>query len=246
MKTISRSFQLALKMIFTDPVNFVLAIIPTIISLGIYLFAIIVAYRNSDRVASLFRGYIESPDQATWIARILTAILIIFVFFIMSWTFVIVVGLIAAPFNSLLSSRIEEKLVKRIIMDESQAHAMEQVKSSMGETFKNEFKKIMLLMVVGAFAFLINLIPVLYPVGVFLIATLLAVQFIDYSWSRHDLPVSQCLKDVTVNIVPYSVSGALFLALVAVPIVNAFVPALATSYFTILWLDRQKKLSFDS
>lgn len=242
MKSIGRSFSLAFKMIFTDPVNLVLSVIPTLMALAIYFFVIIGAYRNSDRLASFFRGYLESPDQATWAARILTAILIIFIFFIMSWTFVLIVGIIAAPFNSLLSSRIEQKLVQRVIMDESQSHAMEQVKSSLAQTFKNEFKKIALLIVVGLFAFVINLIPFLYPVGVFLIATLLAVQFVDYSWSRHDLPVSGCLKDVTVNIVPYSLSGAIFLALVAVPLVNAFVPALATSYFTVLWLDRQKKI----
>lgn len=242
MKSIGRSFSLAFKMIFTDPVNLVLSVIPTLMALAIYFFVIIGAYRNSDRLASFFRGYLESPDQATWAARILTAILIIFIFFIMSWTFVLIVGIIAAPFNSLLSSRIEQKLVQRVIMDESQSHAMEQVKSSLAQTFKNEFKKIALLIVVGLFAFVINLIPFLYPVGVFLIATLLAVQFVDYSWSRHDLPVTRCLKDVTVNIVPYSLSGAIFLALVAVPLVNAFVPALATSYFTVLWLDRQKKI----
>lgn len=242
MKSIGRSFSLALKMILTDPVNFVLSVIPTLMALAVYFFVIIGAYRNSDRLAAMFRGYLESPDQATWAARILTAILIVFVFFIMSWTFVLVVGIIAAPFNSLLSSRIEQKLVQKVIMDENQKHAIEQVKSTMAQTFKNEFKKIALLVVVGAFAFVINLVPFLYPVGVFLIATLLAVQFVDYSWSRHDLPVTKCIKDVTVNIVPYSLSGAIFLALVAVPIVNAFVPALATSYFTVLWLDRQKKI----
>lgn len=242
MKSIGRSFSLAFKMILTDPVNFVLSVIPTLMALAVYFFVIIGAYRNSDRLAAMFRGYLESPEQATWAARILTAILIVFVFFIMSWTFVLVVGIIAAPFNSLLSSRIEQKLVQKIIMDENQKHAIEQVKSTMAQTFKNELKKISLLVIVGAFAFVINLVPFLYPVGVFLIATLLAVQFVDYSWSRHDLPVTKCIKDVTVNIVPYSLSGAIFLALVAVPVVNAFVPALATSYFTVLWLDRQKKI----
>lgn len=243
MKSITRSFPLAVKMILTDPVNFVLAIVPTLIALGIYLFTIITAYRNSDRLASFFRGYLESPDSATWAARILTAILIIFIFFIMSWTFIIVVGIISAPFNSLLSSRIEQKLTSRAIMDEDQAHAMAEVKSSMAQTFKNEFKKMGLLVVIGAFAFVINLIPILYPVAVFLIATLLAVQFVDYSWSRHNMHIGACLKDVTINIIPYFFSGVIFLALVAVPIVNAFVPALATSYFTVLWLDRNRKLN---
>lgn len=242
MKDIVKSFPVAVKMIMTDPVNFVLAVIPTLISLAIYLFSITAIYRNSDRLSSWFRGYVHTPEQATIIAKVLTAILIIFVFFIMSWTFVLVVGIIAAPFNSLLSARIEQKLVQRIIMDESQGHALQEVKSSLSQTFKNEFKKLAFLACAGAFAFVVNLIPVLYPVGVFMIATLLAVQFVDYSWSRNNLHFSSCLTDVAKNIIPYFLSGVIFLALVAIPIVNAFVPALATSYFTVLWLRRQKKI----
>jgi uncharacterized protein involved in cysteine biosynthesis len=242
MKGVIKSFPVALKMIFTDPVNFVLSLFPTIIALTLYVFTVIAIYRNSDSFVSYFKGYIYTADQATVLAKILTAILIIFLFFIMSWTFVIVVGIISAPFNSLLSSRIEEKLTSRVIMDEDQIHAIEKVKSSMMQTFKNEFKKLVFLLVMAGFAFLLNLIPVLYPVGVFIVAVLLSVQFVDYSWSRHNMHFLDCLKDVMKNIFPYSVSGAIFLALVAIPLVNAFIPAFATSYFTVLWLYRQKKI----
>ncbi|MFP5386159.1 MAG: EI24 domain-containing protein [Bacteriovoracia bacterium] len=242
MKGILKAFPLSIKMILTDPVNFVLSLFPTLIALTLYFLVILGVYRNSDQVSAMLRGYIESPDQATILARILTAILIIFVFFIMSWTFVIIVGIISAPFNSLLSSRIEQKLVQRVIMDENQKHAMEQVKQSLGATFKNEFKKVIFLAAVAGFAFILNLFPLFYPVGVFLIATLLSVQFVDYSWSRHDMHFGACLKDIFKNIVPYFFGGAIFLALVAVPLVNALVPAFATSYFTVLWLYRQKKI----
>lgn len=242
MNGVFRAFPVAVKMIITDPVNFVLAIIPTMIALAIYFLTIFAVYSFSDTLAGWFRSYIYTTDHATILAKILTIILIIFIFFIMSWTFVLVVGIISAPFNSLLSSRIEQKLISRVAMDEDQHHAMEQVKSTMKQTFINEFKKFIFLAIVGAFAFVINLVPMLYPVGVFLIATLLAVQFVDYSWSRYNLSFTDCLIDVAKNIVPYFLSGAIFLALVAVPIVNALVPALATSYFTVLWLHRNKKI----
>jgi len=242
MKGVIKSFPMALKMIFTDPVNFVLSLFPTIIAFALYIFTVATIYSNSESFTSLFKGYIYTDAHASFLAKILTVILIILVFFLMSWTFVIVVGIISAPFNSLLSSRIEQKLVTRMIMDEDQKHAIEQVKSSMVATFKNEFKKLLFLAVMGVFAFLMNLIPVLAPVGVFLVATLLAVQFVDYSWSRHNMHFSDCLKDILKNILPFSAGGAIFLALVAIPLVNAFVPAFATSYFTVLWLARQRKI----
>lgn len=242
MNGILKSFPLALKMIFTDPVNFVLSLFPTIIALGLYLFTVVIVYNNTDNFVSVFRGYIYTQDQATILGKILAGILIVFLFFIMSWTFVIVVGIISAPFNSLLSARIEEKLTSRTIMDEDQKHAIEKVKSSMAATFKNEFKKVVVLAALAGVAFVLNLFPVFYPVGIFIVATLLAVQFVDYSWSRHDMHFGACVKDAFSNIIPYSIGGFIFLALVAIPIVNAFIPAFATSYFTVLFLYRQKKI----
>lgn len=242
MKGVLKAFPVALRMILTDPVNFVLAVIPTIISLAIYLFTITGIYRNSDRVASWFRGYVYTADQATIVARILTAVLIIFVFFLMSWTFVLVVGMISAPFNSLLSARIEQKLVQRIIMDEDQKHALNEVRGSLARTFKNEFKKLIFLAGLAALTFVINLIPLLYPLGVFLVALLLAIQFVDYSWSRHNFHFLACLADCSRNALVYFLGGAIFLGLVAIPLINAFVPALATSYFTVLWLSRNQHI----
>ncbi len=242
MKDVFRSLPLALKVIVTDPVNFILAVVPTILALLLYLLSIAGIYRNSDIFVAMFRGYVYNSEQATLLSQILTGILILFVFFVMSWTFVLVVGIIAAPFNSLLSARIEQKLVQRTIMDEDHQHALSEVKRSVLSIFKNELKKLCYLILAGAFAFVLNIFPAFYPLALFLISSLLAVQFIDYSWSRHNLTVGQCLSDVAKNIIPYSLSGALFLVVVPVPLVNAFVPAVATSYYTILWLKRQKKI----
>lgn len=242
MKDIIRSFPLAFKVIVTDPVNFILSVIPTLMALAIYLMTIFLIYTNSHQLVNFFKGYIYTADQATILAKILTAVLIIFLFFVMSWTFVIVVGIISAPFNSILSSRIEQKLTQRIAMDEDHTHALHSVRSSMKATLVNELKKFVLLLLAASIAFLLNLFPPFYPIAVLLIAILLSVQFLDYSWSRHNLPLSLCLKDIFKNIIPYSLSGAIFLGLVAIPIVNALIPAFATSYFTVLWLYRHNKM----
>jgi uncharacterized protein involved in cysteine biosynthesis len=242
MSEMKKAFKLSFKMILTDPVNFVLSIFPTLLALAIYVFSILFIFRNSDRFVSLFRGYIYTADQASLLAQILTGVLIIFVFFLMSWTFIIVVGIVSAPFNSLLSSRIEQKLVKKVFMSEDQSEALAEVKREMFHTFKNELKKILFIAFMVGVAFVLNLFPLFYPVGVLILSVLFAVQFVDYCWSRHDLPFTACVKDVLRNLFPYALSGAIFLILIAVPIVNAFVPAVATSYFTVLWLLRQKRI----
>jgi uncharacterized protein involved in cysteine biosynthesis len=241
MSHILKSIPLAFKMIFKDPVNLLLAIIPTIIALALYGLTVYLGVKNSDWLVSFFRPYLSTPDQADVLAKIIAIVLIIFIFFVMSWTFVIVVGIISAPFNSMLSSRIEKKLVLHV-EGADKKETMKQIGQSLGQSFKNELKKLFFILIVAAAAFLLNLFPLFYPIGIFLVATLVSVQFIDYSWSRHEMHFGTCLKDVTINIIPYSISGFFFLLLVTVPIINAFVPALATSYYTVLWLHRQNKI----
>ncbi|MBA2403138.1 MAG: EI24 domain-containing protein [Bdellovibrionales bacterium] len=241
MSHILKSIPLAFRMILKDPVNLLLALFPTVIALALYALTVYVVFNNTDSFVALFRDYIYTADQATVLAKILTVVLIIFIFFVMSWTFVIVVGIISAPFNSMLSSRIEKNLVLQVV-DPDKKEAFQKIGQSLGQTFKNELKKLIFIVIVAAAAFVLNLFPLFYPVGIFLVACLVAVQFIDYSWSRHDMHFGACLKDLTLNIIPYSVSGFFFLLLVTVPIINAFVPALATSYYTVLWLHRQNKI----
>lgn len=241
MKHVLASIPVAFRVIFKDPINLLLSLFPTGIALLLYGLTISTVYRNSDRFVSMFRGYIYTADQADFFAKILTAVLIIFLFFVMSWTFVVLVGIIAAPFNSMLSYRIERKLVQHVT-DPDRKEAFHQIGQGLWQTFKNEFKKLILIVLVAGLAFILNLFPLMYPFGIFLVALLLAVQFIDYSWSRHNIHFGSCFGDVVKNIIPYGVAGFVFLMLVTVPIINALIPAFATSYFTVLWLYRQNKI----
>ena len=241
MKGILTSLPLAFKMILRDPINLLLAIIPTVLALALYVFTIVSIFKNGQWFTLTIGEYFDSPDTATWIGRVLMALLILFVFLLMSWTFVVVVGIIAAPFNSMLSSRIERMLVGEIVETKA-SQTLSQMGRSLGRTFVNEFKKLFAIVLVGGLALMLNLVPVFYPIGLFLVATLLAVQFVDYSWSRHEMHFGPCLKDATTNLLSYSISGGFFLVLVTIPVINAFVPALATSYYTVLWLQRNNRL----
>lgn len=241
MKGTVSSFSLAIKSILRDPINLILALVPTILALAIYLWAVVSVFKNADWFTAFMAQYIDSPEAAGWVGRFFTALLILFIFLLMSWTFIIVVGIIAAPFNSMLSSRIERQLTHQTVTD-STSKTMREIMKDLGKTFLTEIKKLIAIAVMAALAFLLNLIPIFYPVGLFLVATLLAVQFVDYSWSRHEYSLGACVRDTFRNAFPYAISGGFFLILVTIPLINALVPALATAYYTILWLERHQKL----
>jgi uncharacterized protein involved in cysteine biosynthesis len=64
--------------------------------------------------------------------------------------------------------------------------------------------------------------------------------FVDYSWSRHNIKFKDCLKDIRGHIFGYSLGGVFFFVLVSIPIINLIVSPLATSYFTLLWLENNE------
>lgn len=245
MNSILKSFKLGLKATFCDPVNILLVVIPSLISLSLYILGIMAVLNNSDVFYSFFKNNLYSSDSADFFTKILTALLVISIFFIMNWTFVLVIGIISCPFNSLLSHRVEQKIVLGQTMGEEQKKAMSEMKVSFIRTIKNEFKKMIFLAVMTGSVFIINFLPFFYPLGLMLVSLLLAIQFLDYSWSRHQLSFLDCMRDVLGNFITYTICGGIFLSLISIPLINAFVPPLATSFFTVLWLGRQKKIQFN-
>jgi CysZ protein len=243
MTTILTSLKLGLKSIFSDPVNIFLAVIPSLISLSFYILGIMAVLNNSDMFYSFFKNNLYSSDSANLLTNVLTAFLVIIIFFVMNWTFVIVLGIISCPFNSILSHRVEQKMVQGHGVGEETKHAMSETKISLLRTLKNELKKMIFLLLMTGLVFILNLVPFLYPLGFIIVSLLLAIQFLDYSWSRHQLSFLDCMRDVFENFFSYTLCGGIFLALISIPLVNAFVPSLATSFFTVLWLGRQKKIN---
>lgn len=241
MTVIFKSFPTAIRMIFTDPINIILALIPTLIALSIYVFAIVGIFQNSEIVGSLVQNYVPEPVAGEWVGKLLVAIFIVFAFLIMSWTYVLVVGIISAPFNSMLSSRIENLLVGKKV-EENRKQTFREILHSIGRTFKDEFQKLFFIVLLTGLAMILNLFPWFYPLGLFILALLIAVQFVDYSWSRHNMRFGVCVKDTFSNALHYAGAGFFFLIMTTIPLVNSLVPAFATSYFTVLWVDRHKRI----
>ena len=231
MKEMMINLRDAFKFITTDPVNLLLALVPTILSLLLYTFGIWLIVDNSSLISEYLQSYFKSSNQVIWITRILTGLFVVFFFFFMSWTFLLIVELVSFPFNALLSTRIEQKILGK---------KSDNSKVSFLKSLKNEFKKMIFISLMTILAFFMNFIPILYPLSFFLVALLLSIQFLDYTWSRHEQSFGECFKEMMSNLWIYFLSGALFLGLVSVPLLNLFVPALATSYFTVSWVRRSR------
>ncbi len=225
-------FKRSFSYIFKDPVNLVFTLIPVTIGIAIYSYGF---YHLYDFVMGWLKGYLEGLatsnsiwlDIIYWLVKIILTILC---FFLVNWTFVLIVSAIASPFNDLISERIEKKM-KRTQLD-SLGKNFSKLLSRMFFTIFNEFKKIMFIGILTLLALVFGYIPILTPFAFALTFLLVSIQFVDYTWSRHNLPFRSCVADVTKSIWHYLTAGALYFFFINIPLLNLFIPALATAHYT--------------
>jgi uncharacterized protein involved in cysteine biosynthesis len=179
MKDIVTTVPEAFRNIFKDPVNFILFLIPGILAVVIYIVAGTYALENGMALTKVvINKYILSQNANMFMYYFVSGLMAFLLFILVSWTFVLMIGILSAPFNSVISARIENK-IRGQMPTANKSQGIKDVVAGFGRTIFNEFKKL----------------------TVIIMATILA----------------------------------------SVPIINVMVPALATSYYTVLWTKRQQQ-----
>jgi CysZ protein len=235
IKNALASFRPSSAQIFLDKINIMLATIPVLIGITLYYFFGTWVYGTvMDKGQTMIKGYVNDGTMGNIVYYLVATILTIMLFFLINWTFVLIVSVIASPFNDMLSGRIEKKILGK--KQDDLETTFKDIIVNLLRTLTTELKKVLFIIVLSIVAFIFGYIPILTPISVLITILLLAISFIDYSWSRHNIKFSACLNDVRKNFLGYALGGGFFFIIVSIPIINLIVPPLATSYFTILWL----------
>ena len=228
----------SLRLFKRDKWVLIFSLIPVVIGLVIYGF--FGQWLLTD-VYAWGMSFVDEKVEGGWLSALswlIIAILSITVFFVVNWTFVIVVSIVAAPFNDLISERVE-----KILTGEQTGDVSDSIKKMIGRfahVLINELKKIILIIFVALLGFLFSFI--FPPISLLISVVLLAVEFLDYSWGRDELSVTQCLSDLKKSFLTYSYGGLIFLFIVGIPILNLIALPLGVVYFTCLYVEKNKLL----
>ena len=226
------NFYLSIKMMKEDKVLLLLSIIPVLIGLTFYgllggwIFTSIIPWGNELVASWLSIDWLGSI--LGWVVKTLITILF---FFAINWTFFLVVSLLASPFNDLISSRVEKKLLGQNL--DGMGAEFSGFFSKVGFIIFNESKKVIFIILLSLISLGLSFFPLLSPVTIFLQAVLVAVNFLDYSWSRNDLNFRSCLQSYKSNFINNSVGGLLGVALLAIPGVNILSLPILVIFFTV-------------
>lgn len=170
----------------------------------------------------------------SWIFKIVFGLL---TYFIVNWTFVLFVSLIGCIFNEYISQRVEKISMNEKV--EPLRNVFTKMRSQIVFILINESKKLVFILFFTVLAFILGYI--FAPLSLAISFILVAIQFIDYTWYRKGLSFSQCISDIKRNTFHYTLSGALYFFLINIPIINLFIPAIATSHFSLYFNFHRKK-----
>jgi CysZ protein len=244
MSKVLSTFSSTLDIFKKDKIILMFGFIP--ISIGLILYAFFGNWIITDimiKIKNWIEGFISNDLGSILYYIIFFSISLIFLF-IVNWTFVLVVSIISSPFNDIISERVESFKNKSDL--EGLPQNLKKIFKNLLKNTMNEIKKVLLIFSLTMIILFVDIfIPFLAPLGLLLSALLLSSSFLDYSWSRHNTPFKNCVRELKNYFFIYSFSGAVFMFLFALPVINLFALPFGIVYYTLLFCEQkdQKKVN---
>lgn len=210
--------------------------IPLLINLLLFSYSFYFLFKELDHYMTSFMSWL--PTWLDWLSAVLWPLAVITILIIFSFLFSTAANWVAAPFNGLLSEKIEN-----ILLEEStQNSSMLAVVKDIPRTLAREWKKLTYYIprAVGFFI-LLWILPIIGQIIWFLfIAWMMAIQYKDYPFDNHKIPfhtMKQSLKAHQGLSYSFGITVALFSM---IPIINLIIMPVAICGATALWIDHYR------
>lgn len=213
-------------------------VIPLIINTLVFMAAILLGIHQFNNLLDWLL-----PEKNSWwfeFARIamwvfFTAGLLFVVFF----TFTLAANLLGAPFNGLLSEKIETHLSGEM---RQESGGLRDIIPGILPSLLNEFRKLMYFLILGVTVFVLSLIPVVNAIAPFLWAVfaswVLALEYIAYPMENHKIHFSQARAELKKKRIISLGFGTAVMFTTIIPLINLLVMPAAVAGATAMWVER--------
>lgn len=216
--------------------------IPLFVNLVLFSFAFYQLFFQLDQVMQTIQQWL--PDYMSWLTNVLWPVALLFLIFMFSFIFSSVANWLAAPFNGLLSEKMEELLLARRNgrLTIATSGSVAAVINDIPRTLSREWCKFTYYLPRALGFFLLYwIIPVVGQVLWFLfLAWMMAVQYKDYPFDNHKISFNEMKRDLTANkglSYSFGMTTAIFSM---IPLVNLVVMPVAICGATALWIDHYR------
>jgi len=207
--------------------------IPLSINLILFSIAFYYMFQQLDYYMSVFEQWL--PDWLTWLSTVLWPLALLTILVIFSFIFSTIANWLAAPFNGLLSEKIELMLSGKTTTSGSLLDAFKDIP----RTLTREWTKLSYYLprAVGFFL-LMWILPVIGQIIWFLfISWMMAIQYIDYPFDNHKISFTKMKLSLKERQgLSYSF-GSIVAVFSMIPVVNLIVMPVAICGATAIWVE---------
>jgi CysZ protein len=183
------------------------------------------------------------PQGSSWWIEIAGAVMWVFfaavVLLILFFTFTVAANIIGAPFNGLLSEKVEGYISGEQLRNSG---GIREIFSSIPKSVLSELKKILYFLFLGMLVLILLLIPgagIISPIVWALFTSwMLALEYIAYPMENHGLFFSQARKELRKKRMLAFGFGIAVMIVTMTPVVNFLVMPAAVAGATVMWADR--------
>ncbi len=211
--------------------------VPLFINLVLFSVAFYFMYLQLEHYMSMFTNWL--PEMLSWLTVVLWPLIMITVIVLFSFVFSTAANWLAAPFNGLLSEKVESILTG----EPSPESGFNDIIKDIPRTIGREWQKLYYYIprAIGFFLIML-LLPVIGQIIWFLfVAWMMAVQYKDYPFDNHKISfrdMKNALKEKQGLSYSFGITVAVFSM---IPIVNLIVMPVAICGSTKLWVDHYRK-----
>lgn len=210
--------------------------IPLLINLILFSSAFYFMFIELEHYMNIIMEWL--PNWLDWLSNVLWPLAVITILVVFSFLFSTAANWLAAPFNGLLSEKIESILIGRV----APSGGMLDVVKDTPRTLAREWTKLAYYIprAIGFFI-LMWILPVVGQIIWFLfVAWMMAVQYKDYPFDNHKVPfpvMKQALKEHQGLSYSFGITVAVF---AMIPIINLVIMPVAICGATALWVDHYR------
>ena len=212
-------------------------VMPLLINIVLFASLIWFGYEQFSPLVDYMMSWVPAIfNFLRWIIwLIISTFTAIFVFF----TFTPIANIVAAPFNALLSEKIEIKLTGEAISANSSFMKMAR------DSFLSQIRKLVYIIFWSAVLLLISLIPLVNFAAPFLWVIfgswLLSLEYLDYPMGNHELNFTRQRQILAARKGLSLGFGSSVMVLTSIPLLNFIVMPVAVAGATVLWVEQLER-----
>ncbi|WP_306521325.1 sulfate transporter CysZ [Rheinheimera sp.] len=211
-------------------------IIPLTINLVLFAVAFFFLLQQVQGWVDYLMGFV--PEFLSFLSYVIWPLLVLSTVLTLAFSFTMIANFIAAPFNALLSEKVEQHLTGQVLPDQGFAAFLKDVPRMLAREwtkFVYCFPRALVFLL--AFFFL----PLIGQLMWFLFtAWMMAIQYCDYAYDNHKVPFDTMRQQLRSDLSGSYGFGMTVAVASMVPFLNLLVMPIAVCGATALWVDRFK------